>query len=206
MIHQLFQLFNWLGSEWVLVLLGVLSVLVLAVGAQRAMALKAVTKASKQFWANFGDGWVAGSAPNSWKEAARDGASLEEAVLLTVARNAGKSPEDVQRKVAALVEHRKISMERGVGLLGTIGANGAFVGLLGTVLGIIRAFDQISAGGAQSGIENISSGIAEALVATAVGIFVAIPAVVLYNYFGRKIGTLCRKAHVAGELAISERS
>lgn len=206
MIHQLFQLFNWLGSEWVLVLLGGLSVLVVAVGAQRAMALAKVTKASREFWQTFGDGWVNGSAAKPWKDMAKDGESLEEAVLLTVARHAGQSPENVQRKVAALIEHRKIGMERNVGLLGTIGANGAFVGLLGTVLGIIRAFDQISAGGAQSGIENISSGIAEALVATAVGIFVAIPAVVLYNYFGRKIGTMCRKALVAGELAISERN
>jgi biopolymer transport protein ExbB/TolQ len=205
MIHSLFQLFNWLGSEWVLVLLGILSVLVLAVGAQRALALKKATASSKAFWQNFGDAWVAGSG-GPWKSHARDGASLEEAVLLTVDRNAAKPAEDVQRKVAAVVEHRKLAMERNVSLLGTIGANGAFVGLLGTVLGIIRAFDQISAGGAQSGIENISSGIAEALVATAVGIFVAIPAVVLYNYFGRKIGTLCRKALVAGELALSDRS
>ena len=188
-----------------LILLGALSVLVVAVGAQRAMALKKVTEASKAFWGGFGDAWVQGGAPGAWKEHARDGQSLEEAVLLTVARNAAQTPDDLERKVASVVEHRKIAMERHVSMLGTIGANAAFVGLLGTVLGIIRAFDQISAGGVQSGIENISSGIAEALVATAVGIFVAIPAVVLYNYFGRKIGTLCRKALVAGELAISER-
>lgn len=206
MVHQLFLLFNWLGSEWILALLGLLSVLVLAIGAQRALALAKLTKASKAFWETFGDAWVSGSAGKKWKEMAKDGESLEQSVLLAVDRNAGKPSEDLQRKVASIVEHRKIAMERHVGLLGTIGANGAFVGLLGTVLGIIRAFDQISAGGAQSGIENISSGIAEALVATAVGIFVAIPAVVLYNYFGRKIGTLCRKALVAGELAISERN
>lgn len=77
-------------------------------------------------------------------------------------------------------------LKRGVSSLATIGATAPFVGLLGTVIGIITAFQGIAATGS-GGIGAVSAGIAEALVETALGLIVAIPAVWLYNYFSGRI-------------------
>ena len=77
-------------------------------------------------------------------------------------------------------------LERYTGIVGTIGNIAVYIGLFGTVLGIIRAFHDIAAAGA-GGMSIVIGGVAEALVCTATGLFVAIPAVVAYNYFTRKV-------------------
>ena len=81
-----------------------------------------------------------------------------------------------------------IQMKRGLGFLATIGSIAPFIGLFGTVVGIINAFRGIAATGS-GGMAAVSGGIAEALVATALGIFVAIPAVVAYNLFTGRLET-----------------
>ena len=79
-----------------------------------------------------------------------------------------------------------IQLKRGLGFLATIGSISPFIGLFGTVVGIINAFRGIAATGS-GGMAAVSGGIAEALVATALGIFVAIPAVVAFNHFTGRI-------------------
>jgi biopolymer transport protein ExbB/TolQ len=79
-----------------------------------------------------------------------------------------------------------IQLKRGLGFLATIGSTAPFIGLFGTVAGIINAFRNIAATGS-GGMSVVSGGIAEALVTTALGIFVAIPAVAAFNYFTGKI-------------------
>ncbi len=79
-----------------------------------------------------------------------------------------------------------IQMKRGLGFLATIGSTAPFIGLFGTVVGIINAFRGIAATG-KGGMSVVSGGIAEALVSTALGIFVAIPAVVAFNHFTGQI-------------------
>jgi biopolymer transport protein ExbB/biopolymer transport protein TolQ len=82
-------------------------------------------------------------------------------------------------------------LERGLSLLGTLGNNSPFVGLLGTVLGVIIAFKALGAAGQNtSAMGGVMSGIAEALVATGVGLFVALPAVVAYNVIQKRIGDI----------------
>ena len=81
-----------------------------------------------------------------------------------------------------------IQLKRGLGFLATIGSTAPFIGLFGTVVGIINAFQSIAASGS-GGMSVVSGGIAEALVSTALGIFVAIPAVVAFNSFTGKIET-----------------
>jgi biopolymer transport protein ExbB/biopolymer transport protein TolQ len=78
--------------------------------------------------------------------------------------------------------HELIEMKRGLGTLATIGSTAPFIGLFGTVVGIINAFQGIAATGS-GGMGAVTGGIAEALVSTALGIFVAIPAVVAFNHF-----------------------
>ena len=81
-----------------------------------------------------------------------------------------------------------IQLKRGLGFLATIGSTAPFIGLFGTVVGIINAFRGIAATGS-GGMAAVSGGIAEALVATALGIFVAIPAVVAFNSFTGRLET-----------------
>jgi len=73
-------------------------------------------------------------------------------------------------------------MKRGIGGLATIGATAPFVGLFGTVIGIINAFTAMASSGS-GGIGSVSAGIAEALITTAIGLAVAIVAVWMFNYF-----------------------
>ena len=77
-------------------------------------------------------------------------------------------------------------LERYTGVVGTIGNTAVYIGLFGTVLGIIRAFHDIAATGA-GGMSIVIGGVAEALVCTATGLFVAIPAVIAFNYFTRRV-------------------
>ena len=79
-----------------------------------------------------------------------------------------------------------VKLERFTSIVGTIGGTAVYVGLFGTVLGIIRAFHDVSKT-ASGGIDVVTAGISEALICTAAGLLVAIPAVVSYNYFVRKI-------------------
>lgn len=76
-------------------------------------------------------------------------------------------------------------LKENLGVLATIGATAPFVGLFGTVIGIIHAFDKMATSG--GGIASVSAGIAEALITTAFGLFVAIPAVWAYNYFQNRV-------------------
>lgn len=88
----------------------------------------------------------------------------------------------LQRATAILIQEFK----RGLGGLATVGATAPFVGLFGTTVGIINAFQGMTAG-ESTGLAAVAGGISEALVATAMGLFVAVPAVWMYNYFTTKI-------------------
>jgi biopolymer transport protein ExbB len=83
----------------------------------------------------------------------------------------------------------RVTLESNLTFLASVGSNAPFIGLFGTVLGIIRAFHDL-VGNASGGADVVMAGISEALVATAVGIFVAIPALAAYNGFLRKVDQL----------------
>ena len=92
-------------------------------------------------------------------------------------------------------------LKRGLGILATTGATAPFVGLLGTCMGIVASFNAMSSQGASGGLAGIAGGIAEALITTALGLLVAIPAVWFYNYFTTKIEYLTAEmTHSSKEL------
>ena len=100
-------------------------------------------------------------------------------------------PDSVGEIVQKGIRQRRKTFESGLIFLGTLGSNSPFVGLFGTVLGVVAAFKELGAASAAvaatgGGMGNVMSGIAEALIATAVGILVAIPAVIAYNLFQKK--------------------
>ncbi len=96
----------------------------------------------------------------------------------------------------------KPKLEKNLNFLATVGSNAPFVGLLGTVLGIMKAFSDLSQSSG-AGNEAVMSGIAHALVATAVGLFVAIPAVIGYNYFQKLVRQSLQSIDVARELCLA---
>lgn len=92
----------------------------------------------------------------------------------------------VEDLLAAASWSERHYLERRLLVLGTLGNNAPFIGLFGTVLGVIKAFHDLSAN-AGAGPEAVMQGLSEALIATAVGLFVAIPCVVAYNYFQKQV-------------------
>lgn len=94
--------------------------------------------------------------------------------------------EAVNRAVERVKEREVADLRRGLGGLATIASAAPFVGLFGTVVGIINAFQAMAASG-QGGLASVSAGIAEALVTTAFGLLVAIPAVMIFNYFTNRV-------------------
>ena len=93
--------------------------------------------------------------------------------------------------MASATALQRMRLERRLAFLGTLGNNAPFIGLLGTVIGIVQAFDRLQAtglGGTATGpATDVMGAISESLVATAIGLVVAIPAVAAFNYFQRRI-------------------
>lgn len=113
---------------------------------------------------------------------------------------------DAKERAAQNALQRRIrDLEWSLPALGTIAGTAPFVGLLGTVIGIIRAFKDIAASSG-GGPEVVSAGIAEALITTAFGLFVAIPAVVGYNHFIHRLKNIAEEIDLAVYLVIEETS
>lgn len=123
---------------------------------------------------------VLGGALSEVKPLLRDRATITAADINSAERA-------VERQMLIVLAEFK----RGLGVLGTVASTAPFVGLLGTTMGIVNSFQAMgAAGGASGGLAGISAGIAEALITTAFGLIVAIPAVWAYNYFTTKVDNL----------------
>lgn len=117
-------------------------------------------------------------------------------VVEKILRHPGEDREALERAARHALQVQVNDMESYIPILGSIASTAPFVGLLGTVLGIIRAFQDIATnlGG---GPHVVAAGIAEALITTAVGLIVAIPATVAYNYFVRRMQRLTQEIDTA---------
>jgi biopolymer transport protein ExbB len=98
----------------------------------------------------------------------------------------GQTREELERALGAQIHHERRAAESGLAVLASIGTTSPFIGLFGTVLGIINALRAIGHSGSAS-LEVVAGPIGEALVATAIGIAVAVPAVLAYNFFLRRL-------------------
>lgn len=107
-------------------------------------------------------------------------------VFLFIAKNEDMSRDELEKAAINKLDIEISEMEKGLNILATLGSISPFIGLLGTVVGIIKSFSALSVQDA-SNYANVISGIAEALIATAAGLFVAIPSVMFYNYFNKRI-------------------
>lgn len=181
-----------LGATWVLYLMFALSIVAIAAMFERWWFFRTNTRAGADLGTSI-DKVIESGDEGIARVLERNG-SVESRVLATAfAYREGGPAAFLDAVDGALAEARK-GLDRGTTLLGTIGNNAPFVGLFGTVLGVIEAFSYLGTGDAGA-MGNVMAGISEALVATAVGIFVAIPSVVGYNVAQKKAGDLENATH-----------
>ena len=177
--------FTLLGAEWVLWLLIGLSIASVGIMIERFLYYRSL---NLDFEA-LADGLRRRLAKSDFEGArklARETNGVEAEVALAGLTEVERGVDAVGAAMMGAKSRTKLKLERNLAFLGTLGANAPFIGLFGTVLGIIKAFKDLSVNQA-GGIAVVMTGISEALVATAVGLLVAIPAVVAYNTFNRRV-------------------
>ena len=187
MTERLAVFFDQVGAEWVLWLLMTLAVASIAVTIERLLFL----------WQNrtpVGDLQLKllnalERSPAEAQALLKPYDGMEARVVLAGLAELHRGPEAVQEVMNAVIAMEKKRYERFLIFLSSLGANAPFIGLLGTVIGILGAFanlkQQVGAGGSRQAL--IMGSISEALVATAVGLFVAIPAVIAYNWLRTQV-------------------
>jgi biopolymer transport protein ExbB len=171
------------------------SILVLAVALERIIALWSFLSRARTLAENVKRGLYRGAVAEARAACERSTSLAAEIFLVGFERHGRSSQGALDAAVDRERQRVALALKGQLWILGTIGAVAPFVGLFGTVWGILRAFEQIGAT-KQAGIEVVGPGIAEALVTTAAGIVVAIEAVVVYNYF------MARLSRIALELRL----
>jgi biopolymer transport protein ExbB/biopolymer transport protein TolQ len=190
-----------LGSTWVLYLLLALSVVSLASALERWFFFARRSDDIDALANRFSEALEVEDFDRA-RRVLRESRSLEASVVLTALRWVHGGPRALADALAASLANARGQLTRSTYLLGTLGNNAPFVGLLGTVIGVIDAFHQLGDVGQNKGaMGNVMTGIAEALVATGVGLFVALPAVVVYNLIQKKVAQVETGVEVLGKLA-----
>jgi len=188
-VEQLRLLLDSLGIDWVLWLLLGLSVVSIAVMIERFLFFRRESVTIKILTAALQEA-LASDDPRAHAERIRAMGSMESWVLAHALDEIRRGPDALEDIIGSQVALQRERFDRGLVFLGTLGSNAPFIGLFGTVLGIIDAFASLQSGFASAdGSQNsaIMGSISEALVATAIGLLVAIPAVVAFNMFKRGI-------------------
>jgi biopolymer transport protein ExbB len=180
------------GGTWVLGLLIILSIASVAVMLERARIFYRGRFGEEKFISEI-EPLLAAGAWSDVTARCETAPGFEPQVLLAGLRQVQRGRNAAEEAMEAERIRLGQFLEKRRGFLGTLGANAPFIGLFGTVLGIIHAFKDLAlteGGGGPA----VMSGIAEALVATAVGLLVAIPAVMAYNFFHRRLHTILERS------------
>jgi biopolymer transport protein ExbB len=189
--------FAMMGATWVMWLLVGLSVGGLAVALERAIYLATRRDNIRRLKAQVLDFLRRGDVTAARGRLARSRA-FEAQVVAAGLEDPGDGSASAEERMGSAAQIAKLRMEKRLAFLGTLGSNAPFIGLLGTVIGIIRAFHALndSAGKVTAGL---MSEVGEALVSTAIGILVALPAIAFYNFFQRIIKARLTRADAFGK-------
>jgi biopolymer transport protein ExbB len=199
MTFSLFEILSHMGAPAMVVgaILVIMGLASLTVFVERLMTLRRSRIASRAFAAELGDQMReelierliedAGKHPNGHlPRMVRTGLMTYRHARDTADVSALSSAERTRRHMERYLEDMGADLRRGLSVLASVGSVAPFVGLLGTVVGIISAFQGIAATGS-GGLSSVSAGISEALIETALGLAVAIPAVLAFNYLSTTI-------------------
>ena len=182
---RLLELFLFLGSQWVLYVLLVLSVISVAIALERVLHFYQTREDLESLSRALGERLDAGKIDDA-RTLLTNSRSHMARVALRGLEGLSQGAGSLEEIIAGATQIERLKMERGLAFLGTLGNNAPFIGLFGTVLGIIRSFRDLSVNTIE-GSSAVMAGIAEALVATAVGLLVALPAVAIFNTLQRHI-------------------
>ncbi len=207
LLEQKMSQFALLGAGWVLWLMVGLSVACVAVAIERGIYFLLNQAPRGPFEAALG-AFLSGGDRAALEASLKSMKGLEPRVLLAglaLEERAGHA-EGAEAAMSGTLQFERARLERGILIVGTVASNVPFVGLFGTVLGIIKAFHDLAlttggAGGDNAGV--VMAGISEALVSTAMGLAVAIPAVVLYNLLQNQVKTICSRTESMGQLVLA---
>ncbi len=205
LVEWLQRLMTNFGAEWVMWLLLLLSVVSVAIMLERGWFFYSLrddlAKLAKSLRELLRDDDLKGA-----RRALEASPSAEAAVVVAGIMEADRGAQAAEEAMKGAAALQRMKLERRLAFLGTLGNNAPFIGLFGTVIGVMQAFERL---GQQTAVQaqtatgatpqEVMAAIAEALVATAVGLFVAIPAVVMYNLFNRQA-----KAILANTEALSK--
>jgi biopolymer transport protein ExbB len=192
-----------LGTEWVLWLLIVLSIVSLAVAIERGLFFYKM----RLDMAAFVEGVTSALKSSDWEQLRRlceASPSLAAQTLLRGLEAKDRGTHAMEESMSGYIIGHRQKLDQGLMVLGTLGNNAPFIGLFGTVLGIIIAFRELALN-PQGGASVVMRGISEALIATAVGLIVAIPAVIAYNFFQRLVKRHLSDAEAVSKLVLSHK-
>lgn len=200
-----------LGAGWVLVLMFILSIVSVAVMLERAWLFISLRDDLATLMRDLSKLLRGGDLAGARKRLERS-PSAEAAVVVAGLVEADQGADAAEEAMSGASALQRTRLEKRLWILGTIGNNAPFIGLLGTVIGIVAAFDELAresaaSGAAQNAGSSVSAAlqahISEALVATAVGLFVAIPAVAAYNFFMRLVKGTLANTDALGHMLLS---
>jgi biopolymer transport protein ExbB len=193
-IQRAINAFAHIGTQWILWLLVALSVAAIAVIVERSIVLLMTRDDQQKLQKELRDLLARGLVDEA-RRRLEQSRSVE--ARIAAAGLLAEGPGSAEERMLGESQLARLEMERSLTYLGTLGNNAPFIGLLGTVIGIVGAFHQLG-----NGIGQISSGlmsqIGEALIATAIGLVVALPAVASYNLFQRIIVARLSRADALG--------
>lgn len=194
------------GAAWVLWLLFGLSFVSIAIVIERLVVFRTKGTDLKRLADKLDKHLAAGELEQA-RESLREERSLCARVAEAGLRLAQRGPQTAEKGMQSAMAVERSQLEARLAYLGTLGNNAPFIGLFGTVIGVILAFNELgqaqAGNGGQMASQAVMGSISEALVATAVGIAVALPAVAAYNYFQRWISTLLADAEALSSLVLA---
>jgi biopolymer transport protein ExbB len=204
-ITELFLRVTYLGAEWVMWLLVGLSLLSVTVMVERTLFMLVRRVNFNGLSADLKTALSGGDVDGALRMVAGR-RPIECQVLAAGLAEVGRGAHAVSEAMLSAKARERLKLERYLPVLGTLGNNAPFIGLFGTVLGIIKAAHDMTAQAqapSQGAANAVMAGVFEALVATAVGLFVAIPAVVAYNIFQRRVRSALGRVDVLAHLLLS---
>lgn len=190
------------SAHGILYFMGLMSVVSVAIMIERFFALRKLSSSSTGVAQGFKT-LIENKNLDQIVKLSEDTRSIEGRALehgLSFVKTHGASGLDELINSYKIIE--KPSLEKNLNVLGTIASNAPYVGLLGTVMGIMKAFNDLANAPGQ-GNEVVMAGIAHALVSTAIGLAVAIPAVVAFNFFQKKVGLILGNIDAARDLCLA---
>jgi len=196
------------GAAWVLWLLGTLSVASVAIAFERWWLFRTHDTDLHQLSTEL-HAWLQSGNLQLAIEKLQSSSALAARVAAAGLKLADRGGSCADKAMTSRVALEQETLERRLTYLGTLGNNAPFIGLFGTVVGVIQAFEVLGAesvtpgSGSAMASEALMSSISEALVATAVGILVALPAVGSYNFLQRKLTSLLSGAEVTSNLVLA---